>query len=132
MQGVGQACSEKRTSAGSVLDTLTVWVPCLYYLRYFVTWTVASELTYPPPHANGPPMPMPPPSRKLMDPPSRKKKHAPPLRFCQQIAHKLPFFAQFPECDIVCLMPNSPPCFALLEFAWCCARKQRKGLVRVF
>ena len=84
-------------------------------------------------------MPMPPPLSKeetwlplLMDPPSRKKKHAPPpLRFFHQIAHELPFFAYFPECDIVCLMPNSPPCFALTEFDYCCAPKI-KGLVRVF
>ena len=62
------------------------------------------KLTTPPPlHANGPPMPM--------DPPS---------------------FPQFAECEIVCLMPNSPPCFALTKFDYCCAPKQIKGLVRVF
>ena len=84
-------------------------------------------------------MPIPPPPLKRRNmaplatgPPLSKEETPPPLRFFHQIAHELPFFAYFPECDIVCLMPNSPPCFALTEFDYCCAPKQIKGLVRVF
>ena len=84
-------------------------------------------------------MPMPPPpfSKEetwpslLMDPPSRKQKHAPLLSFFHQIAYELPYFAWFPECDIVCLMPNSQLCFALTKIDFGCAPKQIEGLVGV-
>ena len=65
-------------------------------------------------------------------PPLPPHANGPTLKFYHQIAHELPFFAWFPECDIVCLMPNSPPCFALTEFDYCCAPKQIKGIVPVF
>ena len=62
------------------------------------TSNMAAASVHPPRHANGPPMPMPPPLLKeesrpplLMGPPSRKKKYGCPLRFFHQIAHELPF-----------------------------------------